>query len=298
MNKRHSAPPILITGADGLVGRAICKSLEKEKVSFLPLTRVPSKAIGQQVNYDLSSNVSLPDVIDGPISGVVHLAAAVPMSSAYPDTEKMADLTRQIDANVCDAAKSWGCPVIYASTCGLYNRRKDVLKKEGDDFIIDASTPYLVAKKEGESRFLQYANSIVMRIAGPIGPGQRNSSVVSRFIAAARSGEDICLWGSGRREQNFVDVIDLAKFVSLALKNPVNGVFNVASATPTSMLDLANEVVSVAESGSVVLAGVEDPNELDTAHYDVSRAYEVYGWMASTPLRQSLQKILKEEFRL
>jgi nucleoside-diphosphate-sugar epimerase len=265
-------------------------------VGFLPVSRVPSIALGHQVNFDLSSDLALLTVVAEPISAIVHLAAAVPMSEAYPDTEQSADLTRRIDANVSRAAWSWDCPVIYASTCGLYDRKKG-LKREDDESHLDAATPYLLAKLAGESVFLEHDHTVIMRLAAPIGPGQRKSSIVSRFMAAARSGQEVGVWGSGERQQNFVDVSDIAAFVIQALERQANGIFNLACARPTSMMDLAHAVVEAVGSGTVVLPGIPDPLDSDTALYDVSRARDLLGWEAGVTLLESLENIVGEEFR-
>lgn len=288
---------VLVTGADGLVGRAVCRRLLHERIPFIALTRRPSVFVQNSMIHDLTVDRSLVDVIRGHVSVVVHLAAAVPMSAAYPDTEEMADLTRRMDAGILRAAKIWGCPVLYASTCGLYDRKIDRLKSEDDTSLINVCSPYLAAKREGEEKFLAQGDSTVMRLSAMLGPGQRRNSIVSRFIESARTDGTITLWGSGRRQQNFVDVLDVAEFVKMALGSPVPGTFNVATSTPTTMLELARLIMEIVGRGRVVLAGRDDPNELDTADYDVRRAQFTYGWSAKTSLAQSLQNLCSETFR-
>jgi len=287
---------VLVTGADGLVGRAVCHMLRREQIPFLALTRQGGATGLHAVTHDLTRDQPLANVVKTPVSAVVHLAAAVPMSAAYPDTEQMADMTRRMDAAILLAAQVWGCRVLYASTCGLYDRKVSRVKSE-DAGVLHPGTPYLAAKLDGEKMFQASGDAVVMRLAAVIGAGQRKSSIVSRFIETARADGTITLWGSGRRQQNFIAADDAADFVRAALARSVPGVFNLAAPAPTSMMELAQLVVEVVGRGRITLAGVDDPNELDTAAYETARAGLAYGWRAKTPLAQSLRELRLEAFR-
>jgi nucleoside-diphosphate-sugar epimerase len=287
---------VLVTGAGGLLGQAVCHVLQRERVPFLALMRRGGVAGMNTLMHDLTRARPLADLVKTPVSAVVHLAAAVPMSAAYPDTEQMADLTRRMDAAIFLAAQAWGCRVLYASTCGLYDRKFHRIKSE-ETGALDPGTPYLAAKLDGEKMFQANGDAVVMRLAALIGAGQRKSSIVSRFIETARADGAITLWGSGRRQQNFVDAYDVADFVRAALARSVPGVFNLAAPAPTSMMELAQLVVDVVGRGRIILAGVDDPNELDMAEYETVRAGAAYGWRAKTPLAQSLRELRLETFR-
>lgn len=287
---------VLVTGADGLIGRAVCRMLSSEGIDFLGITKSPGDDT-HGLAHDLTRQVPLVDVVNQPVSGIVHLAAAVPITRSCPDDLSSAESTRRIDRTILAAAYHWQCPVMYASTCGLYDSQLPNMKNEDCEGAIAPRTPYLAAKLDGEQRFLDYGNSVVMRIAAAVGPGQRKSTIVSRFIETARAGQPITLWGTGRRQQNFVSTADIAVFIGLALRSEERGVFNVASDTPTSMRTLAHEVVAVIGRGSVAYADVGDPEEGATAHYDTTRATKTFGWRCQVSLARMLEQLRTECFR-
>lgn len=286
---------VVVTGAAGLVGRAVCSVLKGSGVDILPIVRP-----GSDPRSGMLCDLAQPDAfgeLEGPVAAIVHLAAAVPMAAEFPDTEEVASLTRMMDANVLALAERFECPVLYASTCGLYRKNGDGSRLESSDDALDACTPYLRAKLDGEKMFMAYGNALIMRVSAPVGPGMRKSTIASRFIEQARSGKSISLWGTGGRRQNFIAVADIGRFVWLALSSGAQGIFNVAAPHSISMRELAETVIEVVGAGCLEYTERSDPNEHQRADYDTSKAERVLGWVASTSLVEPLAALAEERFR-
>ena len=217
---------ILVTGSDGIVGRALCMALEDSNIAFLPLShkRKPQTLPGA-IYADLTQNISPLTPFLHRLSGIVHLAAAVPHSVEYPDNESSAELTRMIDRNIYAIRKDIGVPLIYMSTCGLYNRQGLDYKTEKDEHQFKIISPYFSAKLDGESLFLAEKNTTVLRLSAPIGPGLKENLVLSKFVASAAADEIIEVWGSGMREQDFIDTSDVAELIISAINQQKKGVF-------------------------------------------------------------------------
>lgn len=288
---------ILVTGADGIVGRAICRALIAASKTFLPV--VHRRRITTHENAYVT-DLSRPDSLDGlksdDIDAIVHLAAAVPHSSNYPDNERSADVTRRMDRNVRSFQKLLNIPAIYMSTCGLYDRSLPMIKHEDDASKIKFETPYFAAKLEGEKLFGNGPQTIIMRLSAPIGPGQKAGVVVSRFIAVARKSNPIQIWGTGSREQNFIDVRDVADLIMKSLASPRQCIINVASESPTTMIDLAKTIVNVLGKGSIEFSQTPDPRDGETARYSVERAMAYYDWSPKYLLADSCRLIQNECF--
>ncbi|MDP1534893.1 MAG: NAD(P)-dependent oxidoreductase [Rubrivivax sp.] len=284
---------ILVTGAGGVIGSAVLARGRELGLDIRGLVRqcdpeAQSKSI---IACDLAHCASLPDAIEGCPDAVIHLAAAVPHSTRYPDTEGTATLTRRIDACVHEAAARWGCHVVYASTCGLYDRLSTVQKVESSDDLIRIESPYFAAKLEGERRFASLPSCTVLRLPAPIGAGIPDSLVVCRFVAQALVGGTLGVWGSGRREQNFVDSSDLADATLAAVRVRWHGTINVAAQQPVTMHELADRVVNVVGRGKVELSGKADPRDLETARYSTERATRVLNWTPRVTLAQSIRSL-------
>lgn len=288
---------IVITGAGGLVGRAVCEESYAQEVNVLPVVRKRSNFLRQnQLVLDLSKGEDLVRHIKGTVSGVIHLAAEVPHSEAYADTEGSASVTRQIDDNVLSAVKKWGCPVVYMSSCGLYDRSSFATKYEKNLGQVRVEGSYFSAKYDGEAKFSADSEAVILRLAAPIGKGLKAGLVVSHFIELARTNQVLKVWGSGMREQDFIDVGDVAKIVIGAIQNPHENIYNVASGEPTTMRDLAQKIVEVVGSGSVKIGGDKDPRDGDTARYSIALAQDIYGWVPQVSLEKSLRSIIGVEF--
>lgn len=256
----------------------------------MPPVGVPS------IIHDLAGSVPLHEAVTNTPSLVIHLAALVPHSAEQPDSPLTGHQTEHIDNQVFAAALAWGCPVIYASTCGLYDRLDKGWKDEGTSQIRPTG-PYFKAKLRGEELFLRIPGSTVLRLSAPIGPGMRAGLVLSRFVCAAREEGKLEVWGSGSREQDFIDVRDCARAVVAACQRCPGGTFNIASAQPITMLSLARTVVQAIGTGAVRLTGLQDPKEPETARYRIIKAETLLGWHPRIALHEAIRSLARENFR-
>jgi len=288
---------ILVTGSDGIVGRGICKKLQELSIPFMPLTHRPKKNTSNRaLVIDLANNIDLLTPYLNEISGIVHLAAAVPHSISYPDNEISADITRRIDQNIYAFQKQSGAPLIYMSTCGLYDRSTSITKHEDDRDSISVSSPYFSAKADGESLFLSQGTSTILRLAAPVGVGLKPQLVLSRFISTARENGVISIWGNGSREQDFIDTADIADLIVRVLKKPKRTIINVATGMPITMMNLAEKVVAVVEKGLIEISSKPDPCDGETARYSISRAKDYYAWTPQCKLEDSIYELISENF--
>ncbi|MGB9118900.1 NAD-dependent epimerase/dehydratase family protein [Bradyrhizobium sp.] len=282
----------MVTGAAGLVGRALVGRLQRENTKVVPVIR-NSSALADAVVLDLSKEgEKLPDLVKEPPEAVVHLAAVAP--PRYPDTPENAQLTIQADRNVAAAVRSWGAKYLYVSTCGLYDPKTPEWKDESAK--IETRTPYFSVKKMGEDGVLAMSGTI-FRISSPFGAGMISTLVVPQFIDAVLRRERISIWGSGKREQDFISVSDIADAIVDALARNSSGIFNIASGKPLSMNELAHLIVETCGRGKVVRDDKIDPLDGQTARYEISRAAAILQWKPKTELRDYVMQRCRMELR-
>lgn len=272
---------IVVTGAGGVIGRALMLRLRAE--------RLPCVGLGRDA---FTGGGSLAARLPRRPSALVHLAAVVPQPPVIADDQSNATQTRQVDGQVLEAAQRWDCPVVYASGCSLYPKNTENSKSEEEaQLAVRQASPYLAAKQDGEKAFLDSGRATVLRISAPLGPGLPSCTVAMRFLLAARTGGEIGIWGSGRREQNYVDVSDIADALvrSVILRPTV--LINIAADRPVTMLELAKETVNACGCGSVSMLGNLDPHDCEPARYANQRAIELLGWRPQVPMRTSLERM-------
>lgn len=288
---------ILVSGSDGIVGRALCKKLLELGISFIPLThRRKVHTLPQALTVDLTKDCCELLVHIEKLSAIVHLAAAVPHSASYPDNDASADCTRRMDRTIRDLQHVTGVPVVYMSTCGLYKRSTGEIKHEDDRSQVTVTSPYFAAKADGEALFLSDGISTVLRLAAPVGEGLKPQLVLSRFVATARKNGAIKIWGNGSREQDFIDTADVAELILSVINQPRKMILNAASGNPTTMAQLAETIIAVVGTGSIDRAEQSDPREGETARYSISRAKELYGWQPRRSLAKSVASLIEEDF--
>jgi nucleoside-diphosphate-sugar epimerase len=287
---------VLVTGASGVVGRAVVAALDHAGMGRLAVVRSGGGAPGTIVHDLTAGGKALVDVVPSVPSAVIHLAAAVPHGARYSDTIETAAFTRAMDLTVFVAAKMWNCPVVYISGCALYDSLESDNRREEEDSPPRLHSPYLAAKWDGERLFRTFSNSTIIRLSAPLGPGLKSGLVVSRFIEIARRGGEINVWGSGTREQNFVDVRDVSELLLRAVQTPRPGVYNCAADRPVMMVELAKVVIDVTGRGTIAVGRYADPREGEKAHYSIEKTKSVFGWQASVSLAASLEALVHEEF--
>ncbi len=131
---------------------------------------------------------------------------------------------------------------------------------------------------------------VAVRVSNAYGPGQpavRGQGVVAHWLAAAARGEHIRIFGDPATTRDYVYVGDVAEALVRVHAGgaPLPSVVNVGSGRPTSLRALAETVLSVVGNFSLELE-VEPRRSFDVPHtwLEVTRAREVLGWRARTPL--------------
>lgn len=293
MLQENKVAKILVTGAAGLVGAGICNYMRDKGHIVIGTVRQKSQATNQQnICIDLSEpELDLSNYFSN-IDGVVHTAAVVPNSGSNANDEKNKNKTILIDKNVANFCTQQGVPVVYISSCGFYDLSKPEIKNE-KSAIIEAS-PYHVAKILGEQCFMETSRAIVARISSPYGSEVMAETVLKLFLYKAFRNETIAIWGSGKREQDFIHVKDIAHFAELALFSGETGIFNVTQGSQIQMIDLAELCINVCKSGYIERVAREDPAEKSYPRFSIKRAQNILNWSPKITLEKGLADIIEK----
>ena len=224
-------------------------------------------------------------------SYIVHLAAAVPGKYGITDSDYFAKITSKLDNCIYNFAAQNHVPVIYFSGCSLYREREELLIDEFCPLKTEVKSPYLRAKLNGDHIFHQLPNSAIIRVSSPIGIGLSNNVVIQKYINSALENDFLEIWGSGDREQNFIDVRDIAILVYKVIINKYSGPLNACSNTYTTMKELANEIIAVLGSGKTLMIPEKGLNDFQYARYSNNLAREILNWQPAFSLRDSIQYV-------
>jgi UDP-glucose 4-epimerase len=193
MSGMESAGVILVTGASGQIGRAVCHQLRAANIDFLPTDLEPSSD-GNSRRCDLRNKQDIAQLFQWrPVRALIHLAAILPSAfRADPFLGAEVNLTGTIEL-VREAVNAHVQRFVFASSRSVYGVNSSSRLLTEEDPVTPQDT-YGAAKCAIESigEILDRTKTIEfvsLRIATVVGPGvQRSASVWRSQIFEGASG--------------------------------------------------------------------------------------------------------------
>ena len=237
---------------------------------------------------------------------VFHLAAEVGgigANRANPGRYWFANLA--MGANVLEQARLHSTPklVIVGTVCS-YPKFAPVPFTEDDlwnGYPEETNAPYGVAKRAvlvgAQAYREQYdLDAIFVLPSNLYGPRDNFDLETSHVIAAlvrkmVESNDEVVLWGDGSPTREFLYVDDCVDGLVLAAerydgRDPVN----LGSAREISIRDLAELIADVTGFQGTITWDTTKPNGQPRRSVDGSRARELFGFEARTPLRAGIER--------
>lgn len=290
---------VLVTGALGFLGRAVCRALVDAGNQVLATWHRQAPALDHPAIRWIRADLTAADPLSGEggveFACVMHLAAVLPTGTVTP--EDAARVNRRIDETVFRIAAVRRATVVYASGTSVYGELR------GDASVAEDATatpidPYPMAKLAGERSGAEIVGAaggrfVSLRVCAPYGPEQAARTVLQVFIERALKAESVSYYGSGSREQSFTFVTDATAAFLLALDTG-EGCYNIAGGPPVTMKELAFIVAELARAPArlVQAAGSPDPQEGLRARFDTRRAARELGWVQRVALREGIARCL------
>ena len=295
---------VLVTGGGGFLGQRVVERLRE---------RGHEPFVARRRDYDLTSwddaerlfSEARPDL-------VFHLAAEVGgigANRANPGRYWYANL--MMGAHVIEQSRLLGVgKLVLVGTICAYPKLAPVPFREADlwdGYPEETNAPYGVAKKSllvgGQAYREQFGlNAIYLLPVNLYGPADNfdleTSHVIPALIrkmvdAQERGTSEIVLWGDGSPTREFLYVDDCAEGLVLAAEQyegaePVN----LGTGDEISIRDLAALVAELTGFDGEIRWDTSKPNGQPRRSLDVTRAEELFGFRARTPLREGLERTI------
>ena len=170
---------VVVTGASGHIGRAVCRVLRASGTAFLAIDSYPADAI--VVRCDLREKDKVARLFrNNTVGGVIHLAAILP-TAFHSDPLTAVDVNLNASFELMRQSVNAGVPrFVFASSMSVYGLAFDPRPRTEDD-PTNPNNPYGASKRVvetvGESlRQMRAIDFVALRIARAIGPGVRRTS--------------------------------------------------------------------------------------------------------------------------
>lgn len=247
------------------------------------------------VNADVSNYLWVPRDVDV----VMHFA-----SPASPiDYLEMPIQTLKVGSlgthNSLGLAKAKGAKFFMASTSEVYGDPLVHPQTEeywGNVNPVGPRGVYDEAKRFSEAMTMAYhthhgLDTRIVRIFNTYGPRMRpnDGRVVSNFIVQALQGHDLTIYGDGSQTRSFTYVADEIRGFLALLDSDVTSPTNIGNPNEFTIAQLAELVVEMTNSGSVVTyhdLPVDDPTQRKP---DITKAQSLLGWTPDIQLREGLE---------
>lgn len=301
---------ILVTGGAGFIGSHLCERLLKEGNEVICLD-----------NYFTGSKSNILHLLKNPYFELIRhdvthpyyvevdeiYNLACPASPVHYQYNPIKTIKTSVmgSINMLGLAKRIKAKILQASTSEVYGDPEIHPQPEsywGNVNPIGVRSCYDEGKRCAESLFLNYhrqnnVNIKVVRIFNTYGPRMHpnDGRVVSNFIVQALKNEPITIFGDGTHTRSFQYVNDLLEGMIRMMSTSDNftGPVNLGNPQEFSILDLANEVLSITGSKSKIVFHPLPEDDPTQRQPDITLAKEkLNGWKPVVQLKEGLEKTI------
>jgi GDP-L-fucose synthase len=291
---------VLVTGGGGFLGSHLVERLRGDGHNVLAARR----ADGDLTRWDEAERLfgaARPEV-------VYHLAAEVGgigANRANPGRYWYANLL--MGAHVLELARLHGvAKLVVAGTVCAYPKHTPVPFREEElwnGYPEETNAPYGVAKKSvlvgAQAYREQYGlDAVFLLPANLYGPRDNFDLESSHVIPALvrkmlEGGDEVVLWGDGSPTREFLYVEDAAEAFALAGARYDGGEpVNVGTGAEISIRALAELVAELTGFRGEIRWDESMPNGQPRRGLDASKAEQLFGFRARTPLREGLERTI------
>jgi UDP-glucose 4-epimerase len=288
----------IVTGGAGFIGSHVAEALlargdEVHVLDDMSKGKRENVPAGAELH---EADIRSPDDVFDAVKpdAVLHLAAQADVRVSVERPDHDADVNVLGTVRILEAARRHGAKIVFSSTGGAIYGECDGPAPEDAPRLPLA--PYGTSKLAGEEYLATWnrlygTRHVSLRFGNVYGPRQEahgEAGVVAIFMGLLQSGGTPKVFGDGTQTRDYVYVGDVARAVLLALGHDRGGVYNVGTATETSVLELYDGIQEA--------SGIERPaqfaparlGELQRSVLDISLAGRELGWKPELGLADGL----------
>ena len=279
---RRAPSRVVVIGAGGFVGRAICTRLAADKVPVLALTRNELDLLKPEAAAALQRLLREDD-------SVVFVSALAPTLN----NAMLIDNLRMAEAVCAALAAQPVGHLAYISSDAVYSDDANPVTERSCQ---QPSSLHGVMHLAREI-MLHAALKLPLAILRPTliygAKDPHNGYGPNRFRRLAAKGEAITLFGEGEEKRDHILVDDVAALASAALHHRSKGVLNIATGRSASFREVAEMVVALSPR-PVEIRGTPRQNPITHRHFDITDCLKAFPEFHYVPLRDGLARAAKE----
>lgn len=300
---------VTVTGGAGFIGSHLVDALVARGAEVTVLDNLFSgtlenlAAVRDKIRFvegDIRDLDACRSAIDG-TAHVFHLAAIGSVPRSMKDPATTFDVNVRGTANVFTACRDAAVKsVVFSSSSSVYGDSENLPKVEGEEGR--PLSPYALSKRMGEELAELYWRVfgllvVSLRFFNVYGPRQSPdgpyAAVIPKFLAAARDGSPLTIYGDGEQARDFTYVADVVAVVLAAAAAPPAACgqpLNAGRSSSTTVNELARAILEVSGSASQIEHLPPRAGDIRHSSASVTRVERNLGALLSTPLETGLRK--------
>ena len=238
------------------------------------------------------------------IDTCIHLAAKIDVLDSIKNPYYTFDVNVKGTLNLLETCSNNKVKnFIFASSASVYG---EALKLPiSEDHILEPLSPYGASKVAGEALVSTYTklgkikNAISLRLFNVYGEGQslEYAGVIKKFADRLSRRLPPIIYGDGKQTRDFVSVHDVVNAIILASElevkiQPSIGVFNVGTGIPTSISDLAQQMITISGLNLEPVYELANKVEIMNSYADITRSKNILKFIPKSHLESDLKDLM------
>ncbi|HEY3020389.1 MAG TPA: UDP-glucuronic acid decarboxylase family protein [Solirubrobacteraceae bacterium] len=300
----------LVTGGAGFLGSHLCDELLRRGHRVICVDNLETGSLANIAHIRVPEFVHLnldiiePYHVDEGVDFVYHLA-----SPASPiDYLRLPLHTLKVGSygthHTLGLAKKHRARFLLASTSEVYGDPQVHPQRESYWGHVNPIGPrgvYDEAKRYAEALTMAYhrqqgVDTAIIRIFNTYGPRMRphDGRAIPTFLRQALQDRPITVFGDGSQTRSFCYVDDLIRGMIALAESGHHQPVNIGNPDEFTLLELAEAVVAVTESGSEIVFEALPTDDPQVRQPDISLARELLGWQPEVTLREGLRRTIEQ----
>lgn len=288
--KEYLIYPIVITGADGFVGRALKDKLQN--LGFQTICIDSNPIVNGTLKADITSSDISVHIPENAI--IVHLAAMSTDSMCKQDPISAININMIGTINLANIAVEKKCKqFIFASSEWVYGDT-DGKNEKNENSVIDVSSLksiYAVTKAAMEpiiNQILGTTNAVILRFGIVYGPREKSWSAVERLLVDV-SEKEIIEVGSLENGRCFIYIDDLVEGIISSFRATGSNLFNLSGDKLITLGDVIKASAELLSKNPIVKE--KEPTKFVQRNLSNLKARESLEWEPKIDLYNGLDRI-------
>lgn len=276
---------ILVTGANGFVGKLLCKALKQANHDVIEL---------QSIAGDITKAMTWENIPAAEI--LIHLAAKTFVPDSWKDPAIFMQTNAQGTLLALEYCKKHGARMVFISSYLYGNPEILPIPETAKTFT---PNPYALSKKTAEEYCKFYAdafqvNSVIIRPFNLYGFGQSDNFLIPEIILQVLKGDQVKVKDlEPKRDYIYID--DFIDAILKCTQIKQFEIFNIGSGESYSVGELIQMIQAICGTNLPVISSAEKrPAEIMNTIADISKAKELLQWTPATSIQDGLSSIIQQ----